>query len=230
MKLSPMTSPVLSLLLLLLASSTTTVVVHALELTADTWDAETAGKTVFVKFYAPWCGHCKNLKPDWDKLMEEFKDGQQLVADVDCTTDGGKILCDANGVGGYPTLKWGDPSALEEYNGDRDLETLRAFAAKELKPMCSPTNIDLCDAEKKAEIEKFLALSAEELDQLITDKELEQKKVAADFEDLVGELQKTYQDAIAKKEEALAAIKDSGLGMMKSVKASKKSASKKDEL
>jgi hypothetical protein len=72
--------------------------------------------------------------------------------------------------------------------------------------------------------------SAEELDQLIQDKELEQEKVEADFKDLVGELQKTYQDAIAKKEEALAAIKDSGFGTMKAVKTYKKSASKKDEL
>jgi protein disulfide-isomerase-like protein len=226
-------TPVASLVLSLLASSPTTTVVNALELTADNWDAETAGKTVFVKFFAPWCGHCKKLKPDWDKLMAEFdgvKSGPQLVADVDCTTDGGKILCDANGVRGYPTLKYGDPSALEDYQGGRDLETLKAFATKELKPMCSPNNIDLCDAEKKAEIEKFLALSDEDLDKMIQDKEQEQEKVEADFKDIVGELQKTYQEAMAKKDEALAAIKDSGLGMMKAVKGSKKSSSKKDEL
>jgi protein disulfide-isomerase-like protein len=215
---------------LVLSSSLATVVVNALELTPDNYDSETAGKTVFIKFFAPWCGHCKKLKPDWDKLMEKF-DGSnaQLVADVDCTTEG-KVLCDANGVRGYPTLKWGDPLALEEYEGGRDLETLMAFATENLKPMCSPTNIDLCDAEKKAEIQKFQAMSAEELDKLIQEKELEQEKVEEDFKDLLGELQKSYQDAMTKKDEALDAIKNSGLGMMKAVKGSLKSASKKDEL
>jgi len=38
------------------------------------------------------------MKPDWDKLMEEFADSPtQLIADVDCTADG-KSLCEANGI------------------------------------------------------------------------------------------------------------------------------------
>ena len=38
-----------------------------------------------VKFFAPWCGHCKKMKPDWDKLMEEYKDNEKVVvAEVDC--------------------------------------------------------------------------------------------------------------------------------------------------
>ena len=77
---------------------------QAIELTPANWDTETAGKTVFVKFFAPWCGHCKSMKPDWDKLMEEFNSSDnQLIADVDCTGDG-QPLCE--GVQGFPTLKW----------------------------------------------------------------------------------------------------------------------------
>ena len=75
------------------------------------------------------------MKPAWDTLMEEFKDSKtQIVADVDCTSDGGKPLCEANGVRGYPTLKWGDPASLEDYSGGRDLATLRKFAEENLKP------------------------------------------------------------------------------------------------
>jgi len=85
----------LSLLLALISAPA----VSAIELTPDTWDAETSGKTVFVKFYAPWCGHCKALKPDWDKLMEEFASSTtQLIADVDCTAPDNDVLCTANGV------------------------------------------------------------------------------------------------------------------------------------
>ena len=69
------------------------------------------------------------MKPDWDKLMEEFKDSEtQLVGEVDCTSDGGKPLCEANDVRGYPTLKWGDPDSLEDYQGARTLDALQGFA------------------------------------------------------------------------------------------------------
>ena len=69
--------------LLALAGSLFTA--NAIELTPDNWDTETAGKTVFIKFLAPWWGHCKKMKPDWDKLMEQFKgSATQLVADGEC--------------------------------------------------------------------------------------------------------------------------------------------------
>lgn len=202
----------------------------ALELTPDNWDAETAGKVVFLKMFAPWCGHCKKMKPDWDKLMADFKgDATKLVADVDCTTEG-KPLCDANGVKGFPTLKYGDPNDLQDYNGGRDAKSLAKFAA-ELKPQCSPSAIDLCDDVKKADIEKFTAMAGAELDGLI---EAESKKIEdaeTKFKDEVSKLQETYQGLMADKEAAQAAVKESGLGLMKSVKAFVDKASKgSDEL
>lgn len=79
------------------------------------------------------CGHCKALKPDWDKLMAEFEgSATQLVADVDCTTEG-QPLCDENGVQGFPTLKWGDPSDLQDYQGGRSYDDLKKFADENLK-------------------------------------------------------------------------------------------------
>jgi hypothetical protein len=161
------------------------------------------------------------MKPDWDKLMDAFADSSSaLIADVDCTA-GGKPLCDAHGVRGYPTIKWGDPTSLEDYKGPRDYNSLKKFADENLKPMCSPANIDLCDADKKAEIEKFMAMSDSDLAAAISEKEKLMEDAEKAFKDGVSELQNQYQKLMAAKEEAMEDIKESGLGLMKAVKATK---------
>jgi len=159
------------------------------------------------------------MKPDWDKLMDAFADSKTaLVGDVDCTAEG-KPLCDANGVKGFPTIKFGDPSALEDYKGGRDFASLKKFAEENLKPMCSPSNIDLCDADKKAEIEKFQAMPAAELDAEIAAKSKEMEDAEEAFKTGVAKLQEDYQSMMTKKDETIEAIKASGLGLMKAVKA-----------
>jgi hypothetical protein len=169
------------------------------------------------------------MKPAWEKLMDEFADSKTaLVGDVDCTA-AGKPLCDSNGVQGFPTIKWGDPSALEAYEGGRDFDALEKFAKENLKPMCSPSNIDLCDDDKKAEIEKFIAMSGDDLDAAIKEKEKENEDAESEFKTFVEGLQKQYEDAMKKKDDAIAAVKASGLGLMKAVKANA-GAEKKDEL
>jgi hypothetical protein len=169
------------------------------------------------------------MKPAWDRLMGDFegKDAA-LVGDVDCTAEG-KPLCDANGVQGFPTIKWGDPSALEDYQGGRDYDALKKFADENLKPICSPSNIDLCDDEKKAEIEKLQAMDDDELKKLVEDKEAEMKQAETDFEKAVKKLQRKYEKLQKKKESTLEEIKKSGLGLMKAVVGAKAKA-KKDEL
>jgi len=169
------------------------------------------------------------MKPAWDKLMKEYAGHDSAgVFDVDCTAEG-KPLCDANGVRGFPTLKWGDVNALEAYEGGRDYDSLLKFAQENLKPTCSPANIELCDAEKTAEIEKYSTMSEADLAAAI--KEGDEKMEAAEklFKDEVSKLQETYEALMTAKDEAVEAVKDSGLGMMKSIAAHKKKAAK-DEL
>lgn len=171
------------------------------------------------------------MAPDWEKLAAEWKDhAVGLVAEVDCTTEG-KPLCDANGVRGFPTLKYGDPASLEDYQGARSYADLAKFAKENLKPVCSVANIDLCDADKKAQIEKYLKLSVEELTKSVEEEEKKLEKAEEDFKAAVEKLQAEYQKLSEDKDAAIAAVKEAGLGLMKSVLTSKtKDTAAKDEL
>jgi len=170
------------------------------------------------------------MKPAWDKLMKVYKGhASALVADVDCTA-AGKPLCDSNGVKGFPTIKYGDPGALEDYKGGRDFDALKKFADENLKPMCSPANLDLCDDDKKKEIEDLMKLSDAELSSQI---EAGDKKIAdaeSHFKSEVEKLQAAYQKLMSDKDETIEDVKSSGLGLMKSVLAAKQKQADKDEL
>jgi gas vesicle protein len=172
------------------------------------------------------------MKPAWDKLMKEFKDSKTaLVADVDCTSEG-KPLCDANGVQGFPTIKYGDPSALEKYEGGRDYDSLKKFADENLKPMCSPANMDLCDDDQKAELNKLLEMELDDLKSKIEEGEQKIEEAEETFKTELQKLQDAYQKLTKDKEDTIASVKSSGLGQMKSVLAHRNNASDddKDEL
>jgi len=163
------------------------------------------------------------MKPDWDKLMAKFKDHKTtLIADVDCTAEG-KDLCETHGVEGYPTIKYGDPSDLQDYEGGRDFKSLKKFA-DELGPMCSPSNLDVCDAVKKNHIEEFMALSESEREKQIKEKEATIKELSENFDKFLEGLQKQYQEADEKKKKDTDAIKSEGLGLLKAVQAHKRKA------
>jgi len=55
-----------------------------------------------VKFFTPWCGHCKNLAPVYSAASEKLT---AKIAEVDCAADDAKALCSKYGIQGYPTLK-----------------------------------------------------------------------------------------------------------------------------
>jgi len=161
------------------------------------------------------------MKPAWDRLIGDF-DGHAttLVADVDCTA-AGKPLCDANGVRGFPTIKYGDPNNLEDYRGGRDYDDLKKHADS-LKPLCSPSNKDLCDEDQLAQIEKYEAMGEDALQALISEGEKSIEDAEQTFKDEVQKLQTKYESLMQEKDDAIAAVKASGMGIAKSVLASLK--------
>ena len=81
-----------------------------------------------VEFFAPWCGHCKNLAPHWKKAAGELK-GKVKLGAVDATVH--QMLAQKYGIQGYPTIKYfpaGPKSQPEEYDGGRTADDIIAWA------------------------------------------------------------------------------------------------------
>lgn len=178
----------------------------SIELTKDTWDETTAGKAVFVKFFAPWCGHCKRMKPAWDSLMEDFEDSEDiLIADVDCI-EAGKSLCEKVGVKGFPTIKYGSPDDLQDYKGSRDHTELVKFA-ETLTPGCIVDTLENCSEEEKDVITELKEKTVEELKQMSIAEANEREKTHSDYKTAVEELQKKYEQLTQDKDSYLEVIK-----------------------
>jgi len=154
--------------------------------------------------------------------MSEFKDDPaRLIADVDCTS-AGKELCTDLGVQGYPTIKYGDPNNLEDYQGGRTYDDLKTFIVENVGPSCGPGNLDLCDAEKRKLVDQFMALSDEGLAASIKEKSDEIDIAETTQQELSKKLQAQYTEATKAKDDKKKAVKESGLGLMKSVFAHRK--------
>lgn len=85
--------------------------------------------TSIVEFYAPWCGHCKNLKPAWEAAAKSLA-GIAKVAAMNCDDEMNKPLCGQMGVQGFPTLKIVRPGkkpgkpTVEPYDGQRQAKAI----------------------------------------------------------------------------------------------------------
>jgi len=86
----------------------------------------------FVMFYAPWCGHCKTTKPEFEKLQESYKGPIKIIA-IDCDDDKNKELVSKHDVKGFPTIRYykdGLEGEYTEYNGGRTADDFKEYISQ----------------------------------------------------------------------------------------------------
>ncbi|KAL1123640.1 hypothetical protein AAG570_002716 [Ranatra chinensis] len=96
-----------------------------------------------VEFFAPWCGHCKNLEPHWAQAATELK-GKVKLGAVDATVHQNKAS--EYGVHGYPTIKFfpagkKDKNSAEDFNGGRTASDIVNWALEKMADQVSPPEI-----------------------------------------------------------------------------------------
>eukprot|EP00835_Amoeboradix_gromovi_P004219 NODE_315_length_11202_cov_0.258849.p7 type:complete len:162 gc:universal NODE_315_length_11202_cov_0.258849:5495-5010(-) len=112
----------------MLAVLITSIFGKMIELTPETFDEFVGGSSpALVKFYAPWCGHCKAMASDYIKLGDAYSEDDVVVASLDASAY--KEFGSKFGVTGYPTLKYFDAHSLKpsDYNGGRSFEDMAKF-------------------------------------------------------------------------------------------------------
>jgi thiol-disulfide isomerase/thioredoxin len=179
--------------------------------------------------HAYQCTFCKRMKADWEQLAEEWDDhAYGLVAEVDCTDEDNGEFCRDQGVTGYPTLKYGDPLDLKEYNGGRSYRALADFAAEHLVAPCSPRYPDECDDQTLELFAKYMDMPVEQLDARIAALEKEHDEADEALEREVLRLKDMYDKLYAEKEAKLAV--DQGLSILESIHRVQQAAAVTDEL
>uniref|UniRef100_A0A3Q3X2F3 Protein disulfide-isomerase n=1 Tax=Mola mola TaxID=94237 RepID=A0A3Q3X2F3_MOLML len=136
-------------LILLVALAGFTRASDVLDYTDDDFESKIGDhELILVEFFAPWCGHCKRLAPEYEKAATELK-GLVPLAKVDCTANSN--TCSKYGVSGYPTLKvFRDGEETGGYDGPRTADGIVSY----FKKQAGPASVELHD---DADFQKFVS-------------------------------------------------------------------------
>ncbi|KAJ1822529.1 protein disulfide-isomerase precursor [Coemansia sp. RSA 2599] len=99
-----------------------------------------AQEIALVEFYAPWCGHCKALAPEYEKAATALKEENISLAKVDCTE--AQALCEDMQIPGFPTLKVVKNGDFATYNGTRKEAGIISYMRKQRLPALSELSSD----------------------------------------------------------------------------------------
>lgn len=128
---------------------------------ADFDEVVSRNSLTLVKFYAPWCGHCKRIAPEWDKAATSLVGKAGLVR-VDCTTE--TATAEKYEIRGYPTIMvFRDGQLVGDYDGGRTADTIVQYVLSNIGPAITIlSSSDELDALKKENAIVVALFSAEE--------------------------------------------------------------------
>lgn len=126
---------------LLLLLGTSCVSAEVVSLTKETFDAGIRKTDLtLVKFFAPWCGHCQKLAPEYEKASEVLGSAATLV-EVDCTKD--QEICSQFAVSGYPTIIFfRNGEEHSTYQGGRTSQAIVDFINSQIGPAVRTINTE----------------------------------------------------------------------------------------
>lgn len=105
---------------------------------------------VLAEFFAPWCGHCKALAPEYEEAATTLKEKDIPLVKVDCTEEA--ELCQTYGVEGYPTLKvFRGPDNISPYGGQRKSAAIISYMTKQALPSVSTLDSTTLEEFKTAD-------------------------------------------------------------------------------
>ncbi|PNW88536.1 hypothetical protein CHLRE_01g033550v5 [Chlamydomonas reinhardtii] len=159
------------------------------DLTPDNFDKIVNGaKHVLIEFYAPWCGHCKRMVPEYKKLGELVAADPKLknrVVVAKVNADAHRSLGDKFDVRGFPTIKFfpaGKPATkdnMQDYNQARTASAFLDFLKEKLAADKGFARVEALDALAK----KFVDAAADAKAKVVEEAEAALAKLEGEAKD-----------------------------------------------